>query len=75
MCLAVPAKILSIKGKTANADFGGITREIDMSMMPGIHTGDFVLVHVGFAIQKIDRETAKETRGLWAEISGGNADE
>ncbi len=71
MCLAVPGKILSINGNSAEADFGGIKRKVDISMLPGCKTGDYVLVHVGFAIQKIDEETARETHRLLSEAAGG----
>lgn len=75
MCLAVPGKILSIKGNSAEADFGGIKRKIDISMLPGCRQGDYVLVHVGFAIQKIDEESAKETHRLLSEAAGWNLNE
>jgi len=71
MCLAIPAKILSIKDSFANADFGGIQKEIDLAMLPGTTVGDYVLVHVGFAIQKIDEKTARENQRLLFELAGG----
>ena len=71
MCLAIPAKILSIKGDFAEADFGGIRKEIDLAMLPNTKKGDYVLVHVGFAIQKIDEKTARENQRLLSELAGG----
>jgi len=72
MCLAVPAKILSIKENLAEADFGGIRKEIDLAMLPDTAIGDYVLVHVGFAIQKIDVKTARENQRLLFELAGGS---
>ena len=69
MCLAVPAKIIRIKGKKALADFGGIQREISLSLLDRIKLGDYVIVHTGFAIQKLDKKDAEETLRMWKEIA------
>jgi len=74
MCLAIPALIEEINGKKALADFGGVKREIDVSMLD-CKKGDYVLVHVGFAIQKINEETARENQRLLSEITGGSKNE
>ncbi len=71
MCLATPARITKITGKTATADFGGIERSIDISMLSNCRKGDYVLVHVGFAIQKIKKKEAMESHRLLAELTGG----
>ncbi|PIN91550.1 HypC/HybG/HupF family hydrogenase formation chaperone [Candidatus Pacearchaeota archaeon CG10_big_fil_rev_8_21_14_0_10_32_14] len=68
MCLAIPGKIIEIKEKKAIVDFGGIKREADISFVEDLHINDFVLVHVGFAIQKVEEEVARETYRLLAEI-------
>lgn len=66
MCLAIPGKILSIgaqpdetfrKGKVS---FSGITREVNLCMVPDAQVGDYVLVHVGVAISKVDEEEAQK---------------
>jgi hydrogenase expression/formation protein HypC len=68
MCLAVPAKVLEIKGDVAKVDFGqGIVREVNV-MLVEAQAGEYVLVHAGYAIQTIDREAAEETLRLWDEI-------
>lgn len=66
MCLAVPGKIIERKGETATVDFDGVRRTVNMSFLPEKKTrkGDYVLVHVGFAIQKVDKKTAIETYRL-----------
>ncbi len=61
MCLAVPAQIQSVDGTSALALTGGITKTIDVSLTPDVAPGDWVIVHVGFALQKIDARKAQET--------------
>ncbi|MHA1596234.1 MAG: HypC/HybG/HupF family hydrogenase formation chaperone [Candidatus Asgardarchaeia archaeon] len=68
MCLAVPAKILSIRGAKALVDFGGIRREVNIALLESPKEGDYVLVHAGFAIQKIDEREAKETIKIMKEF-------
>lgn len=64
MCLAVPGKIESITGedfgRIARVDFSGVKKEISLAYVPEVNIGDYVLVHVGFAISKIDEEEAKQ---------------
>ncbi|MCX8174081.1 MAG: HypC/HybG/HupF family hydrogenase formation chaperone [Thermoplasmata archaeon] len=67
MCLAVPAKILEIHGRKAKVDFGGVYREVDISLV-NARAGDYVIVHAGYAIEVLDRATAEETLKLWEEI-------
>ncbi len=64
MCLAMPGKIEKIEGKKAKVDFRGVKRTVDLSFLEDGKSGDWVLVHVGFAIQKIDKESAQETYRL-----------
>lgn len=68
MCLAIPAKVLSISGVNAKVDFGGNTiREVDVSLV-NVKVGDYVLVHAGYAIQVLSKEDAEETLKLWREV-------
>jgi len=65
MCLAVPGKILSIEGddpvvRVGKVSFGGIVKKINLAYVPEAMPGDYVLVHVGFAISKVDEEEARE---------------
>lgn len=69
MCLAIPGKILEINGVTARVDFGGVTRDADLSIMREAKVGDYVLVHAGFAIQRLDQAEARETLGLFEELA------
>ncbi len=68
MCLAVPAKVLRVDGDKAKVDFGeGVLREVDVTLVDA-KVGDYVLVHAGYAIQKLSPEEAMETLRLWSEI-------
>jgi hydrogenase expression/formation protein HypC len=68
LCLAVPTKIIEIKGTSAVIEFGGVHREIGLQLVPDAKLGDFVLVHAGFAIQKLDEQEALETLRLLEEF-------
>lgn len=70
MCLAVPMKITSIDGFSATCEAKGIEREVSLFMLQGepIEVGDHVLIHVGYAIQKISEEEAKASWDLFDEI-------
>jgi len=68
MCLAIPAKILEVKGDIAKVDFGeGVAREVNV-MLVDAKVGDYVLVHAGYAIQTLDREAAEESLRTWKQI-------
>jgi hydrogenase expression/formation protein HypC len=65
MCLAIPGKITSIKGedplqRTGKVDFGGILKEAHLGYVPEAKIGDYVIVHVGFAISRLDEDEAKK---------------
>lgn len=70
MCLAVPAQIISLDGMTAVAEMSGIKKEIDVTLTPEVAPGDWVVVHVGYALQRIDPQKALET--LEAMRTAGN---
>ncbi len=65
MCLAIPGKIIDFHDnlgiRMSRVDFGGVTREVCMDYVPDAHPGEYVLVHVGFAISKVDEEEAHRT--------------
>jgi hydrogenase expression/formation protein HypC len=65
MCLAIPGKVISVDesglSRVAKVQFGGITRTASLDFVPEAGVGDYVLVHVGFAISKIDEEEARKT--------------
>jgi hydrogenase expression/formation protein HypC len=68
MCLAIPAKVVSVKEDKAQVDFGeGVLREVNVTLV-NAKVGDYVLVHAGYAIQVVDEKEAVETIRLWNEI-------
>jgi hydrogenase expression/formation protein HypC len=68
MCLAIPAKIVSIKEDMAKVNFGdNVLRDVNVTLVDA-KTGDYVLVHAGYAIQVLDEKEALETINLWKEI-------
>jgi len=69
MCLAVVAQLKEIKENVAIADFGGLTQEIRLDLIEEPKVDDWVLVHTGFAIQRIDEKEALEMRKIMDEIA------
>ena len=69
MCLAVPARIQSVVGHEAVVETTGITKTIDVSLTPTAKPGDWVIVHVGFALQIIDDAKAQETLAAMAAVA------
>jgi hydrogenase expression/formation protein HypC len=68
MCLAIPAKIVSIEDDKARVDFGeGVLREVNITLV-NAKVGEYVLVHAGYAIQVLDEKEALETLQLWNEV-------
>ncbi len=65
MCLAVPGRVVSVterEGTTmAEVDFGGLRKEVCLAYIPDVQVDEYVIVHVGFAIQRLDEASAKET--------------
>ena len=74
MCLGIPGEVVAVhqdRGlKFAQVRFGGITREVCLECQPDAGVGDFVLVHVGFAIAKIDREEAARAWAVLEQLGG-----
>ena len=60
MCLAFPGKIIALKNQQATADFDGVKKDINVSLVPDVTVGDFVIVHAGFAISQLSTEDAWE---------------
>ncbi len=71
MCLAIPALIIEKKDNWAKADVGGVVREISLELIDRpADVGDYVLLHAGFAIRRLDKEDAEETLRLMREVFG-----
>ena len=61
MCLAVPSRIIEMTGGTAKVDVDGVVREASLMLLEDAKIGDYVIVHAGFAISKVDEEAALQT--------------
>jgi hydrogenase expression/formation protein HypC len=68
MCLSIPAKVVAIDGNMADVSIGGTIFKAGLQMIKSIEVGDYILLHTGFAIQKISEEEALETLRLLKEI-------
>ncbi|MBM3392095.1 MAG: HypC/HybG/HupF family hydrogenase formation chaperone [Betaproteobacteria bacterium] len=69
MCLAIPVKVVELlDGDEATVDVGGVRKAISLALVDGIAVGDYVILHVGYAIQKLDPEEAEKTLALFAEL-------
>lgn len=72
MCLGIPGKVLEIREQDSlpmgRVEFGGIVKEVCLAYVPETKVGDYVLVHVGFAISKIDEDEAREIFSYIAQI-------
>lgn len=69
MCLAIPACVEQlIAGDSAIVNLGGVRKEISLALVEDVAVGDYVIVHVGFALQKLDPEEAAQTLALFAEL-------
>ncbi|NLJ34920.1 MAG: HypC/HybG/HupF family hydrogenase formation chaperone [candidate division WS1 bacterium] len=73
MCVAIPGCITQIEGKQAQVRVGQSTVSIRLELLGDqVSVGDYVLVHAGFAINKIDRQEAEELEELWRELGGAS---
>lgn len=75
MCLAIPARVVEVlPGMRAIVDLSGVRKEISMDLVSDAVVGDYVIIHVGYAIGKIDPEEAQRTLALFAEMSAAQVD-
>ena len=70
MCLGVPVKIIQIKGNEGVAEYKGVRKKINLELLENVKKGDYVILHAGFAIQKMEQKEALETLKLFEELSG-----
>ena len=68
MCLAIPSKIVDINSNIATIDVEGVRRQASLMLVEDARVGDYVIVHAGFAIQKLDEESALESLKLLREV-------
>ena len=72
MCLAIPAKVISVEGSKALVMIGDTEYNASLLLLDDVKVGDFVMLHAGFAIQKVDEDEARETMQLLREVTGYN---
>ncbi|MEU8518804.1 HypC/HybG/HupF family hydrogenase formation chaperone [Streptomyces sp. NBC_01216] len=72
MCLAVPGRVLEITDRDgtrmATVDFGGVKKDVCLEYLPDLRVGEYAIVHVGFALQRLDEESARKTLALFEEL-------
>lgn len=68
MCVAIPMKVIEIHGDRGIVEAGGMQKEVGLHLLENIRLGDYVLVHAGFAIQKLDEKEAEKTLALFKEM-------
>ncbi|HSG21455.1 MAG TPA: HypC/HybG/HupF family hydrogenase formation chaperone [Azonexus sp.] len=69
MCLAIPAQVVELRdGDSAIVELGGVRKEISLALVDNVAVGDYVIVHVGYALNKLDPDEAAKTLALFAEI-------
>lgn len=68
MCLAIPMRVRKVKAEFAEVESGRLIRNVNIQMLPQIKAGDYVVVHAGFAIEKLDPQKAEETLRMIDEI-------
>lgn len=77
MCLAVPAIVTALNKSTsmATVDLSGIQKEVSIVLVDDVNIGDYLLIHVGFALHKLSEEEAQSTLALFEELDAMNAEE
>ena len=70
MCLALPVRVIALgTGETGIVDLGGVTKEISLALLDDVQVGDYVILHAGYALSKLDPEEAAKTLALFAELN------
>jgi hydrogenase expression/formation protein HypC len=72
MCLSVPARVISIEGNNAKVSVGGSILNASLDLVEDVKPGDYILLHTGFALQKIDEEEAQETLKIFEDFEALN---
>jgi hydrogenase expression/formation protein HypC len=71
MCLGIPGRVIEIEKNVAKVEVGGLLRDISIELCPEVSVGEYVLIHTGFAIQKVDEKEAEETLELLRKMAEG----
>lgn len=71
MCLALPARVTALHDdQTATVELGGVRQRVSVALLEGLNVGDYVVVHVGYALTRLDQGEAQHTLALLAEMGG-----
>ena len=74
MCLAIPVRVVELRDEaTAIVDLDGIRKEISLALVDGVEVGDYVIMHVGYALARLDPAEAERTLALFAGVAAGEA--
>ena len=74
MCLAIPVRVVELVGEDqAVVDLDGVRKEISLSLVDGVQVGDYVILHVGYALSRLDAQEAERTLALFAEMEPGGS--
>lgn len=69
MCLAIPVKVIALGGgESATVDMGGVQKDVSIALLNDVSVGDFVILHAGFALSRLDPEEAERTLALLGEL-------
>lgn len=69
MCLAVPAKLIEMDGINGKVETGGVKSDVRLDLVEDVHIGDYLIIHAGFALEKLDREEADKRLQLFEELA------
>ena len=69
MCLAIPARVIEVNEGVGSVELAGVVREVSFMLLPNVRVGDYVLLHAGYALQRLDEAEAEETIRLLAELA------
>ncbi len=69
MCLAVPMRVVSVEGATGTVELGGVKQPVNFTLLPDVAPGEYVIVHAGFALERLDETEARRTIELINELT------
>jgi hydrogenase expression/formation protein HypC len=74
MCLALPVKVIDVEptGDWATVDLGGVQKRISLALLENVQVGDYVILHVGYALSRLDPQEAERTLALFVQIDPGS---
>ena len=71
MCLAVPMRVVSVEGAKGTVELGGVEQPVNLTFTPEVSPGEYVIMHAGFALERLDEAEARRTIELLNELAGG----